>query len=69
MPTLSEQFETINDLFPGIRWRATLSDGNATVQLTYADIGHLEDAVVKAVENFRMQLVNFYPIDGNILEN
>ena len=69
MPTLSEQFETINDLFPGIRWRATLSDGKATVQLTYADLEHLEKAVEKAVENFRMQLVNFYPIDGNILEN
>jgi hypothetical protein len=69
MPTLSEQFETINDLFPGIRWRATLSDGNATVQLTYADLEHLEKAVEKAVENFRMKLVNFYPVDGNILEN
>jgi hypothetical protein len=69
MNTLAEQFETINDLFPEIRWRATLFDGNATVQLTYADLGHLEKAVEKAVENFRMKLVNFYPIDGNILED
>jgi hypothetical protein len=56
-------------IFPEIRWRATLSDGNATVQLTYADLEHLEKAVEKAVENFRMKLVNFYPVDGNILEN
>ena len=69
MNTLAEQFETIVDLFPEIRWRATLSDGNATVQLTYADLEHLEKAVVKAAENFRMQLVKFYPVDENILED
>jgi hypothetical protein len=57
---------------------STLSDGNLTVELTYADIEHLERAVSKATKGFKMKIVNLRPIldftrngdvDGYIIEN
>jgi uncharacterized protein YprB with RNaseH-like and TPR domain len=78
MSTLSENYETIVDLFPEIRWRAVLSNGDLTVELTHADIGHLERAVSKAIKGFKMKIVNLRPIldftrngdvDGYIIEN
>ena len=58
MNTLAENYEVVKDLFPSIRFRAVLTDGDATVTLTRLTPEALDAAVNKAVDNFQMKLVN-----------
>lgn len=54
------ELRVLQDMHPMVRYKAVLTDGEATVKLSYSHWPKLESAIEKAVEQFRMKLVNLY---------